>query len=403
MEKYRYSAFDQTGNKISGVEAANSAGAAHLALLERGYQTVEVSEKKKSILQFEVTKKLVPRKDLMHFSRQLAVFVRAGVPIMEALEIIAGETSDKLLKKCLGDMIERLQSGDTFASAAAAHPETFPSFYLGILSSAELTGNLDGVLDQLADYLDRDIEARGKVTSALIYPAVVAVMAVVVVIILATFVMPKFVVFFKSFNAKLPLPTRLLLSSSNFVSHYWWALVGVIVAIFIGVIAMRRSRSGKARIDAVILHLPLLGDLVRTSIIERICRILSSMLKAGVSLPDAMRVTAESANNAVYSRGLATVREEMIEGQGLAEPLARTELFPGAARQMFRVGEETGTLDAQLATAAAFYDRELDVKLKRFTSLFEPIVIVFMGVIVGFVAIALVSAMYGIYKQVKVQ
>ncbi|HTU38506.1 MAG TPA: type II secretion system F family protein [Acidimicrobiales bacterium] len=403
MEKYRYSAFDQTGNKISGVEAANSAGAAHLALLERGYQTVEVSEKKKSILQFEVTKKLVPRKDLMHFSRQLAVFVRAGVPIMEALEIIAGETSDKLLKKCLGDMIERLQSGDTFASAAAAHPETFPSFYLGILSSAELTGNLDGVLDQLADYLDRDIEARGKVTSALIYPAVVAVMAVVVVIILATFVMPKFVVFFKSFNAKLPLPTRLLLSSSNFVGHYWWALVGVIVAIFIGVIAMRRSRSGKARIDAVILHLPLLGDLVRTSIIERICRILSSMLKAGVSLPDAMRVTAESANNAVYSRGLATVREEMIEGQGLAEPLARTELFPGAARQMFRVGEETGTLDAQLATAAAFYDRELDVKLKRFTSLFEPIVIVFMGVIVGFVAIALVSAMYGIYKQVKVQ
>ena len=140
---------------------------------------------------------------------------------------------------------------------------------------------------------------------------------------------------------------------------------------------------------------------MQTAIIERVCRILSSMLRAGVSLPDAMRVTAESANNAVYSKGLATVREEMIEGQGLAEPLARTGLFPGAARQMFRVGEETGTLDAQLATAASFYDRELDVKLKRFTSLFEPIVIVFMGVIVGFVAIALVSAMYGIYKQVK--
>ena len=153
----------------------------------------------------------------------------------------------------------------------------------------------------------------------------------------------------------------------------------------------------------MILKLPILGDLVRTAIIERVCRILSSMLRAGVSLPDAMRVTAESANNAVYSRGLSTVREEMIEGQGLAEPLARTGLFPGAARQMFRVGEETGTLDTQLATAASFYDRELDVKLKRFTGLFEPIVIVFMGVIVGFVAIALVSAMYGIYKQVKIQ
>jgi type IV pilus assembly protein PilC len=402
MEKYKYSAFDEAGNKVSGVETAPTVGAAHLALLERGYQTIEVSEKK-SVLQFEVTKKTVPRKDIMHFSRQLSVFVRAGVPIMEALEVIAVETTDKLLQRGIYDMIERLQSGDTFASAAAAHPEAFPNYYIGILSSAELTGNLDTVLDQLADYLDRDIEARSKITSALVYPAVVAVMAVVVVIILATFVMPKFVVFFKSFNATLPLPTRMLLSVSNFFTHWWWAILTVIVLAIAGIIAMRRSRAGKARIDSFILKLPIMGDLVRTAIIERICRILSSMLKAGVSLPEAMRVTAESANNAVYSSGIATVREEMIEGQGLAGPLARTGLFPGAARQMFRVGEETGTLDAQLATAAAFYDRELDVKLKRFTSLFEPLVIIFMGVIVGFVAIALVSAMYGIYKQVKIQ
>lgn len=402
MEKYKYNALDEAGNRVSGVEAAQTVGAAHLALLERGYQTIQVSEKK-SLLQFEVTKKMVPRKDIMHFSRQLSVFVRAGVPIMEALEVIAVETTDKLLQRCLYDMIERLQSGDTFASAAAAHPEAFPNYYIGILSSAELTGNLDSVLDQLADYLDRDIEARSKITSALVYPAVVAVMAVVVVIILATFVMPKFVVFFKSFNAQLPLPTRMLLSVSNFFTHWWWAILAVIVLAIVGIIAMRRSRSGKALIDSIVLRLPILGDLVRTAIIERICRILSSMLKAGVSLPEAMRVTAESANNSVYSGGIATVREEMIEGQGLAGPLARTGLFPGAARQMFRVGEETGTLDAQLATAAAFYDRELDVKLKRFTSLFEPMVIIFMGVIVGFVAIALVSAMYGIYKQVKIQ
>ncbi len=339
----------------------------------------------------------------MHFSRQMAVFVRAGVPIMEALEVIAGETADKLLNSALHDMIERLQSGDTFASAAGAHPEAFPNYYIGILSSAELTGNLDVVLDQLADYLDRDIEARGKITSAMIYPSVVAVMAVLVVVVLATFVMPKFVTFFASFNAKLPLPTRMLLSASNFVSTYWWAILGVILVAVVGIAVLRRSKGGKAWIDSMVLRLPILGDLVRTAVIERVCRILSSMLKAGVSLPEAMRVTAESANNAVYSQSLATVREEMIEGQGLAEPLARTGLFPGAARQMFKVGEETGTLDAQLATAASFYDRELDVKLKRFTSLFEPIVIVFMGVIVGFVAIALVSAMYGIYKQVKIQ
>ncbi len=402
MEKYRYSAVDESGKQVSGTEPAATRSAAHLALLERGYQTIEVSEKK-SVLKFEVTKKLVPRKDLMHFSRQLSVFVQAGIPIMEALQVIAEETPDKMLQRTLHDMIDRIQAGDTFASAAAAHPEAFPNYYVGMLTSAELTGNLDIVLDQLGDYIDRDIEARGKITGAMIYPAVVAVMAVVVVVVLATFVMPKFVTFFKSFNAQLPLPTRMLLGASNFVSTWWFAILGVIVLAAIGIIALRRSRSGKAWLDSMVLKLPVVGDLVRTAVIERICRILSSMIRAGVALPDAMRVTAESSNNAVYRKGLSTVRDEMMEGQGLAEPLGRTGLFPGAARQMFRVGEETGTLDAQLATAATFYDRELDVKIKRFTGLFEPAVIIFMGVIVGFVAVALVSAMYGIYHQVKIQ
>jgi type IV pilus assembly protein PilC len=402
MEKYRYSAVDESGKQISGTEPAPSRSAAHLALLERGYQTIDVSEKK-SILQFEVTKKLVPRKDLMHFSRQLSVFVRAGIPIMEALQVIAEETPDKLLQKTLHDMIDRIQAGDTFASAAAAHPEAFPNYYVGMLTSAELTGNLDVVLDQLGDYIDRDIEARGKITGAMIYPGVVAVMAVLVVVVLATFVMPKFVVFFKSFNAQLPLPTRMLLGASNFVSTWWFAIIGVILVAAVGIIALRRSRSGKAWLDSMVLKLPVVGDLVRTAVIERICRILSSMIRAGVALPDAMRVTAESSNNAVYRKGLSVVRDEMMEGQGLAEPLGRTGLFPGAARQMFRVGEETGTLDTQLATAATFYDRELDVKIKRFTGLFEPAVIIFMGVVVGFVAVALVSAMYGIYHQVKIQ
>ena len=297
-------------------------------MLERGYQTIEVSEKK-SVLQFEVTKKLVPRKDIMHFSRQLSVFVRAGIPIMEALQVIAEETPDKLLQRALHDMIDRIQAGDTFASAAAAHPEAFPKYYIGMLTSAELTGNLDVVLDQLGDYIDRDIEARGKITGAMIYPAVVAVMAIVVVVVLATFVMPKFVTFFKSFNAQLPLPTRMLLGASNFVSTWWFAILGAIVLAAVGIIVLRRSRSGRAWLDSMVLKLPVVGDLVRTAVIERICRILSSMIRAGVALPDAMRVTAESSNNAVYREGLSTVRDEMMEGQGLAEPLGRTGLFPG--------------------------------------------------------------------------
>ncbi len=402
MEKFSYSAVDEAGQRISGTEEAATRGAAHLALLERGLQSVDVKPKK-SLLQFEITKKRVPRKDIMHFSRQLGVFVKAGIPIMEALEVISEETSNKLLKAAILDMNERLQSGDTFASAAAAHPEAFPDYYLGILSSAELTGTLDVVLEQLADYIERDIDARSKITGALIYPCVVLVMSIITVIILATFVLPRFKTFFDSFHATLPLPTRIMLSVAGFVSNWWFLLIGGLIAVVGGFIALRRWDKGKAWLDSIVLRLPVAGELVQAVIMERICRILSSMIHAGVPLPEAVAVTSNASNNAVYREGLDHVREEMMEGQGLSQPIARTGLFPGAARQMFRVGEETGTLDEQLELAASYYNREVDIKVKRFTGLFEPAVIIFMGVIVGFVAVALVSAMYGIYHQVKVQ
>jgi type IV pilus assembly protein PilC len=400
LTRFRYSALDADGKRVSGVESAGSSGAAHLALVQRGFQPLEVNEKK-SILKVEVTKKKVPRKEIMHFSRQMGVFMKAGIPIMEALEVIETETTEKLMKKVIIGMIEDLRAGDTFAAAAAAHPEAFPNFYVGILESAELTGNLDTVLNQLADYIERDVEARSTLMSAMIYPAVVFCMSIGVVIVLATFVMPRFVVFFKSLNAKLPLPTRMLLAGSSFFSHHALEIFGFFVILIVGFVAMRRSTSGRAILDGVILKLPVLGLLVQAAVLERICRVLSSMLKAGVDLPQAMSVTADAANNAVYRNGLGRIRAQMMEGEGLAEPLAQTGLFPGAARQMFRVGEETGTLDIQLETAAVYYHRELEVRVKHFTSLFEPAVIIFMGIVVGFVAVALISAMYGIYSQVK--
>jgi type IV pilus assembly protein PilC len=401
-QTYKYSAYDEEGKKVTGSEKAASASAAHLALLQRGYQPIELTERR-NILQFEITRKTVARKEVMHFSRQLSVFVEAGVPIMEALDVIAEETTDKMLKRVLLDMIIQLQAGDTFAAAAAAHPEAFPRYYVAVLESAELTGTLDKVLDDLAEYLQREVDARSQVTSALIYPAVVAVLAVIAVIVLATFVLPKFKVFFASLNAKLPLPTRMLLAVSNFISNWWFLIVGGMALIVIGVTVLRRSKGGKAWLDSVMLKVPVAGSLIQTAIVERVCRVLSSLVTAGVDLPRAMAVTADSANNAVYLEGMNHVREQMLEGNGLAEPLAATGLFPAAARQMFRVGEETGTLDKQLETAASFYHRELELKVKHFTSLFEPAVIIFMGIIVGFVAIALVSAMYGIYHQVNVQ
>jgi type IV pilus assembly protein PilC len=398
---FKYSALDANGKKVSGVEQALSSGAVHMALLERGLQPLDVTTRS-SLLKFEITKKKVPRPDVMNFTRQLAVFMKAGIPIMEALEVIVEETQNKLLRNILRDVIDSLRAGDTFATAAAAHPEAFPNFYVGILESAELTGNLDQVLNQLADYIERDTKARSKITAALIYPAVVACMSVVTVLVLTVFVLPRFTVFFKSLNAKLPFITILMMNISSFVLHWWYAEATLAIIIVGGFILMRRSPTGRAKLDAIMLKLPVVGDLTQTAILERCCRILSSMLKAGVDLPRSMAVTADSSNNAVYHKALDEIREAMMEGQGIAGPIARSGLFPGAARQMFRVGEETGTLDQQLDVAAEYYNRELETKLERATALFEPAIIIFMGVVVGFVAVALISAMYGIYNQVKV-
>jgi type IV pilus assembly protein PilC len=239
------------------------------------------------------------------------------------------------------------------------------------------------------------------VKSALTYPAIILVMAIATVVILVGFVLPRFTAFFKEFDAELPLPTKMLLDFSDFIQTYWYAILGG-AAVLIGALVMfLRTDAGKRAKDKLFLRLPLIGDVVRYAVIERFCRIISAMMKAGVPLPEAMQAAIEGANNKVYEDGLVVIREQMLEGEGMAGPIVNSGLFPAAATQMLKVGEETGTLDAQLDSAAAYYARELDYKLKRLTSLAEPAVIVFMGVVVGFVAVALVSAMYGVFQNQK--
>jgi type IV pilus assembly protein PilC len=399
MPKFKYTALAANGATVTGTTQAASATLVTIALADRDLRPVKVLEKK-SIWQFEITRKKVPARDLMHFSRQLAVFTKAAVPIIEGLQTITEETTNKLFKKGLLDIIEALEGGSTFTEAAARHPEIFPDVYLGMLQSAEMTGRLDTVLDQLAVYLERDLEARRMVTSALVYPSLVMLMAFVTVGVLAIYVMPKFRTFFKTLNAKLPLATRMLLDFTSWLGAAWPFILLAIVIIAAGVILVDRTEWGRARRDNLLVVGPVVGDLARHAIIERFCRVLSAMVHAGVPLPDALAVTAQAANNVPYRNGILAAREEMLRGAGFSEPLAKTRLFPSAITQMFRVGEDTGSLDEQMDTAATYYARELDYRIKRFTSLFEPAVIVFVGLIVGFVAIALVSAMYGIFRQV---
>jgi type IV pilus assembly protein PilC len=401
MAKFKYSAVGPDGANVSGVEVAESRAQARIALSRRNLDVIDLAEKK-SLLALEITKKKVPRKELMHFSRQLAVFIKAGIPVIEGLEVIAEDTGHKVFQAAIAEMIEGLRAGMTFADAAGSQPHAFPPYYLGILGSAELTGNLDSVLEQLAEYIERDIEARQKVISALIYPAVVAASSVVAVLILVTYVLPKFEDFFEGLDAELPLPTRILMGGTQFLGDWWFALAGGIVAIGLLIFITLKTERGKLSRDRMLLRAPVLGDLIRHALLERFCRILASMVSAGVPLPEALQVTSDATNNRVFRSGLTSARESMLRGSGLAEPLAATGLFPAAARQMFRVGENTGSLDKQLQTAATYFDRELDFRIKRFTGLFEPAVILGVGLVVGFVAIALVSAMYGIYGQVEV-
>lgn len=401
MPTFKYVATDADGNSQKGVTEGRTERAVRAGLADQGLQPVKVKEHK-SFREIEIKPKRVKRVELMHFSRQLAAFVRAGIPILEAIEVLRGATDNQTLQRVLLEVSDALQAGETFTDAVGAHPKVFPSFYRSVLQSSEYTGNLDTVLDQLAGYIERDLEARRKIRSAMTYPAVIFFAAIVTVVILTGFVLPRFQVFFQSLGATLPLPTRMLLASSNFFVTWWPVILGLLVVLGIGIAMLLRTPRGRHLRDSLLLRLPAIGPTVRYAVIERFCRILATMVQAGVPLPDAMAVASDGTNNVIYRIALADVREQMIRGEGIAAPLAATELFPTPATQMIRVGEDTGSLDVQLTNTARFYEQELDYKLKSLTSLFEPAVIIFMGLIVGFVALAMVSAMYGIFNQADV-
>lgn len=401
MPKFAYVGVDLAGQPVKGTYKAPSRGDAEVALYERELRDLRVTEKK-SFLQYEISGPRIKREQVMHLSRQIAAFLRAGLPILDAVHSIGAESENSSVRRMMNDIEDGLRTGERFSDTLERYPKVFPEFYRGIVRSAELTGELDSVLSRLALYLERDLEARRKIKSALIYPIAVAVMSVVTVLVLAIYVLPKFEDFFADLDAELPLPTRMLLGGTDFLGQWWWAILtglGVVIVVFL---ASQRTKQGKYAWHAFLLKVPVLGETIQYALVERFCRVMSSMVGAGVNLPDAIRVATDSLRNRVFITRLNGVTEQMLEGQGLAGPLARTQLFPGTATSMLRVGEDTGSMDAQLEVTAEYYEDELDYKIKKLTALFEPAVIIVMGGIVGFVAIALVSAMYGIFNQVDI-
>ncbi|MEY2399982.1 MAG: type pilus assembly protein PilC [Ilumatobacteraceae bacterium] len=338
---------------------------------------------------------------VMAFSRQLSSFLEAGIPVLDALEIVAQQTGSAAMRSVIVEIRDSIHRGTSFATAVDAHPAVFPAFYRAMLASAEYTGNLDSVLAQLAQYLERDIAAKRQVKSALTYPTVVMVVAFVAVIIMSVFVLPKFTGLYRSLGAKLPLPTRMLIGFTDFMTSFWLYVLGVMAVIVFGFVAVIGGARGKGRRDAFAMKLPLVGNLFHLISLERFCRVLSSLSSAGVPLPVAIGLSADSTNNTLFKTSMVTVRETLIRGGGLYEPMAETGLFPIAARQMIQVGERTGLLGNQLGKAASYYEREVTFTMKKATELFQPAVITLVAVVVGFIAVAQVAAMYSIFGQIK--
>ncbi len=401
MPKFAYVGLTLDGSPVKGTHKAASRADAEVALYARQVRHLRVTEKK-SILQYEITGPRIKREAVMHLSRQIAAFLRAGLPILEAVQTIGSENENSSVRRMMNEIEDGLRSGDRFSDCLDRFPKVFPPFYRAIVRSAELTGELDAVLARLSAYIERDLDARRKIKSAMMYPLVVSAMSVVTVLVLAVYVLPKFEEFFADLDAELPLPTRLLLGATGFLGTWWWLIGGGIAVLVLLYAGVTRTARGRYARDALLLRVPVLGETIQYTLVERFCRVLASLVGAGVNLTEGLEVTTEALRNRVYVKRLGEVSEQILEGQGVAGPLAGTGLFPGTATQMLRVGENTGTLDTQLEVTAQYYESELEYKIAKLTALFEPIVIVVMGLVVGFVAVALVSAMYGIFNQVDV-
>ena len=338
---------------------------------------------------------------VLAFSRQLSSFLEAGIPVLEALEIVGQQAGSPLMRTVVEDIRASIHRGASFVDAVDAHPDVFPAYYRAMLASAEYTGNLDSVLSQLSAYMERDIAARREVKSALTYPTLVLVFAFAAMIVMSVVVLPKFSVLYRNLGAQLPLPTRMLMGFTDFMSKDWPMIFVAIAVMIIAVgIAIGGDR-GKRRRDKVMMKLPVIGNLYHLISLERFCRVLASLSSAGVPLPVAIGLSADSTNNSIFQTEMVDVREALVRGGGLYEPMTETGLFPIAARQMIQVGERTGMLGSQLSKAASYYEREVGFTMKKSTDLFGPFVILFVALVVGFVAVAQIAAMYSIFGQIK--
>ena len=400
MPIFTYRGRARGGRLITGQVEANTPLAVAAQLRQRRVMATSVREKPEPLrLKIPGFGGRVKDKDLTVFTRQIATMINAGLPLVQSLEVLASQQLNKRFKGVLIKIREDVEGGSTFAASLKQHPTVFTPLYMSMVEAGEAGGFLDTVLNRLAGYIEKSMTLRRKVKGAMIYPATIITVAVAVVIFLLIFVIPTFKTLFEGFGAALPLPTRIVLELSRLVKTHLLAGLGTLVGAVFGVRFYYRTEKGKKVIDSLLLRLPVIGQLIRKVSVAKFTRTLGTLVSSGVPILDGLNITARIAGNKVVEEAILKTRSSIAEGKTIADPLGASGIFPPMVVQMISVGEQTGALDSMLAKIADFYDAEVDQAVANLTTLLEPIMIVFLGVVVG----GLIIAMYlPIFKLVTV-
>lgn len=390
MPVYTWEGKNKTGQVKKGEMEAASEAIVNDFLRKQQITPTKVKPKPKGIsFSFGGSKK-VTMKDIVIFVRQFSTMIDAGLPLVQCLEILGSQQPNPTFKKVIYEVKEDVESGSTFADALKKHPKVFDVLFVNLVAAGEIGGILDTILNRLADYIEKNEKLKSKVKSAMVYPASIVVVAMVITAGLLLFVIPIFEKMFSDMGGTLPLPTQIVINLSDFLAAYWYLVFGGMFAAVVGFKKFYGTAKGRAVCDRLFLKAPVAGDLIRKTAVAKFCSTMGTMLSSGVPILDALDITSKTAGNVVIENALIDTRHAISEGKTIVEPLEKSQVFPSMVVQMIAVGEATGAMDAMLNKIAEFYNDEVDTAVDGLTALMEPAIMVVLGGIVG----GLIIAMY---------
>ncbi|MGN6103888.1 MAG: type II secretion system F family protein [Kofleriaceae bacterium] len=389
MAKFQWEATTRGGEAKRGAMEAESADIVETRLRNDGLIVTRVRREARQI-NITIGSGVSP-KDLQIFTRQLATMIDAGLPLVQCLDILAAQTPNKIFARILSQVKSAVEQGSTFSDALRRHPKVFDELYVNLVAAGEVGGILDTILNRLALYIEKAVKLRGQIKSAMFYPVGILVVAIGVIAVMLVKVIPTFENMYGQMgpDAKLPGATKFVIDLSHGFIDRWYLYVGSLAALIIGVTAMRRTDQGKELFDRIMLRLPIIGPTLRKIVVARFTRTLGTLLASGVPILDALDICARTAGNRVVQNGILRARDRISEGHDMAGPLAESKVFPSMVVQMIGVGEQTGAMDQMLQKIADFYEEEVDASVAAMTSLIEPVMMAFLGVVVGGLIIAM--------------